>query len=152
MIATEVKLSGDLFSGLDRLEKHVQEKVLLSGVAAMAKVPYDIARSHIHDVEGLLKSAIYRVYSPEQSSETKKTYRISWNRSKAPHGHLVEFGHMQPYRVIKLKNGEWITLKDQPLPFPKQVPAFPFIRPAYQRINEAIEAGKARMAERMAEL
>ena len=127
MIGVETKLTGDLTGSLDKFAKDVREKVLFSGVAAMAQVIYDEARAQVPVKSGLLKDSIYRVYSPEKSNEESKMYRISWNKKKAPHGHLIEFGTSRS-------------------------PAFPFMRPAFDHVREAIEAGKARMAERVKEL
>lgn len=118
----ETRLTGNL--DLARFEKQVQEKVLFSGVAAMAQVLYDEARTRVPVKTGLLQSHIYRAYSPERSSDTSKTYRISWNRRLAPHGHLIEFGT-------------------------SRMAARPFIRPAFDRVEDAIKAGQRRMAERM---
>jgi HK97 gp10 family phage protein len=102
--------------------------VLFSGVAAMAKVTYDEVRLNTEKNKktGLLQSAIYRVYSPEKSTDDQKTYRVSWNKKKAPHGHLIEFGT-------------------------SRAPAFPFVRPAFDHIQAAIDAGRARMAQRLAD-
>ena len=127
MIGIESKLTGDVSHGLDKLAEKVQEKVLFSGVAAMAKVIYEAVLPNVPVKSGLLKSAIYRVYSPERSTGQRKTYRVSWNKKKAPHGHLVEFGT-------------------------SRAPARPFLRPAFDRINEAIQQGKEAMAEKMSEV
>ena len=124
MIDIESKLTGDVSHGLDKLAEKIQEKVLFSGVAAMAKVIYEAVLPNVPVKSGLLKSAIYRVYSPERSTGQRKTYRVSWNKKKAPHGHLVEFGT-------------------------SRAPAHPFIRPAFDRVNEAIREGKAIMAQEM---
>lgn len=126
MITVESNLES-LGASLDAFEKSVNEQVVFSGVAAMAKVMYDDALLNVPVKSGLLKSAIYRAYSPERSNSTKKTYRISWNKSKAPHGHLVEFG----------------TSRAAP---------HPFLRPAFDKVNQAIEAGKERMAQRLDEI
>lgn len=109
--------------------QQVQQEVALEGVASMAKVVYDEARLNAerNKKSGLLQSAIYRAYSPEKSGDNLKTYRISWNKRKAPHGHLIEFG----------------TAKS---------PAYPFLRPSLSKVPAAIEAGKARMAAKLAEL
>ncbi len=125
----DVKLGGDLEGDLSRFEQDVKDKVLFSGVAAMAQVIYDEARINAerHKKTGLLQSAIYRVYSPEKSGDAVKTYRVSWNKKKAPHGHLIEFGTSRS-------------------------PAYPFIRPSFDRINDAIKAGQERMTERMGEV
>jgi HK97 gp10 family phage protein len=75
---------------------------------------------------GNLKKSIYRAYSPEKSTQTSKTYRISWNHSDAPYGYMVEFGT-------------------------SSAPANPFLRPAFSKVQSAIAAGKARMAQKLAE-
>jgi HK97 gp10 family phage protein len=128
-MAVTTRLLGDLEGALNKLETRVRESVLISGAAAAAKVFYDEARSNAerNKKTGKLHDAIYRVYAEDKSSDTTKVYQISWNRSKAPHGHLIEFGT-------------------------SRAPAYPFIRPAFDRANDAIEAGKRRMAERMKEL
>lgn len=123
----KTKLTGDLAGALDKFTKNVQEKVLFAGVAAMAKVMYDEAKLQVPVQSGTLKESIYRVYSPEKSTDATKLYRISWNKKTAPHGHLIEFGT-------------------------SRAPAHPFIRPAFDRVQEAINVGKARMAEKIAEL
>jgi HK97 gp10 family phage protein len=148
MVDIESNLSGDLSGALDKFEKSIQEKVLFSGIAAMAKVIYDEVKLNAPESEkehwfhgtsfkktgqkylfqpGTLKSSIYRVYSPEKSSDTKKTYKVSWNHTKAPYGFMVEFGT-------------------------SRAPAHPFLRPAFDRVNDAIEAGKARMSEKIHEI
>lgn len=129
MIGVNTKLSGDLSGSLDKFAKDVREKVLFSGVAAMASVIYEAARTNAqaNKKTGLLQDSIYRVYSPEKSNDESKMYRISWNKKKAPHGHLLEYGT-------------------------SRAPAYPFMRPAFDRVNEAIAAGKARMAESMGAL
>ena len=129
MIGVNTKLSGDLSGSLDKFAKDVREKVLFSGVAAMASVIYEAARTNAqaNKKTGLLQDSIYRVYSPEKSGDESKLYRISWNKKAAPHGHLIEFGT-------------------------SRAPAYPFMRPAFDRVDEAIKAGKARMAESMGAL
>lgn len=148
MIGVNTQLTGDISGALDKFAKDIREQVLFSGVAAMAKVIYDEARAKapvsteghwFHGTSfkingtkywfepGSLKAAIYRVYSPEKSNDESKLYRISWNEKKAPYGFMVEFGT-------------------------SRAPAHPFMRPAFDRVNDAIQAGKARMAERIKEL
>lgn len=129
MIKTELRFNGDLNAALSRFAVAVQEKVVIAGTAAAARVLYDEARQQAEKTKktGMLQSSIYLVYSKEKSSATRKTYRISWNKRKAPHGHLIEFGTAR-------------------------APAHPFLRPAFDRVAEAIEKGKERMAERMREV
>jgi HK97 gp10 family phage protein len=128
MLKINTKLSGDLSADLEKFEKKVKESVLFSGVAAMAKAQYDEVRLNAekNKKSGTLYSAVYRVYSPEKSTDDQKTYRISWNKKKAPHGHLIEFGT-------------------------SRAPAYPFVRPAFDNIKAAIDAGKASMKQRLAD-
>ena len=148
MIGVNTKLSGDLYGSLDKFAKDVREKVLFSGVAAMAQVIYDEARAQVpvsteghwfHGTSfkkngtkywfepGTLKGAIYRVYSPEKSSDESKLYRVSWNHTKAPYGYMVEFGT-------------------------SRAPAHPFMRPASDKMGSAIAAGMERMKAKIGEI
>lgn len=156
MIGIETKLIGDLAANLDRFEAQIKESVLMSGVAAMALEVYNEVKLN---TSGLMSSssygplpkssphatyfygqnekyllparalynAIYRVYSKEQSSDTVKTYKVSVNKKKAPHWAMVEYGTSHSA-------------------------AHPYIRPAFDKINLAIEAGMVRMHERIGNL
>ena len=64
---------------------------------------------------GLLASAIYQVFSTDNSDEQKATYHVSWNKKTAPHGYLVEHGS-------------------------SRAPKHPFLRPAYDAVKGAAEA------------
>lgn len=126
----------------------IKDEVAIEGAAGMALVIYEDARSRVpvstkahyfygrnskktgvrYLIQpGTLKAAIYRVFSPERSTPTHKLYRISWNHTKAPHGAMVEFGT-------------------------SRAPAHPFMRPAVARMGDAIVAGNARMAVKLAEI
>lgn len=141
----ESKLTGDLEASLSKFEAKIQGDVLISGAAGMAKVLYDEARdlcpvsedahyfygknskksgTRYYFTPGTLKASIYRTYSSELSTTAKKTYRVAWNHQKAPYGFMVEFGT-------------------------SRAPAHPFLRPAFDRMNEAIKAGMARMKVRI---
>lgn len=126
-----IKLGGDLERDLSAFEKTVKESVLMSGVAAMARVVYDEVELNASPPRmgrktGNLGDSIYRVFSPEKSTGEVKTYNVSWNKKKAPHGHLLEFGT-------------------------SKMAARPFVRPAFARVEDAIKAGKERMRERLGE-
>lgn len=126
----------------------IKAEVAIEGAAGMAFVIYEDARSRVRVSSaphyfygsqfkktgvkyliqpGTLKAAIYRVFSPERSSNTFKLYKISWNHTKAPHGAMVEFGT-------------------------SRAPAHPFMRPAVARMGDAIAAGNSRMALKLAEI
>jgi len=138
MIDIETKLTGDITSALDRYEQRIKQQVLLSGVAAMARVMYDEVKLNASGarksgpgsppgrVTGNLAKSIYRAYIPERSTDAVKTYVVTWRKGPAagdgaPHGFLIEFGTSRS-------------------------PAFPFVRPAIARMNAALEAGKRRMS------
>jgi HK97 gp10 family phage protein len=135
---------------------------------AAAQVLYDEVKrniAHIPQKTGNLARAIYQVFSRDNSAEGKATYQISWNTKKAPHGHLVEFGHIQRYVTYMGRNGQFYTavrpgmkgkvkkpgrkapqsVKDAyyvPLATPKQIAAKPFVRPATSKYPEAQAAAQ----------
>lgn len=131
MIKVSTKLSGNLQASLGTFSKRVSDDVIFSGAAAMARVIYDEVKRNVAPPRmgiktGNLSSSIYRVYSPERSPNGVKAYKVSWNKRTAPHGHLLEFGT-------------------------SRAPAKPFIRPAFDRVDEAIKAGNERMRQRLLE-
>ena len=107
----------------------IKTEVAIEGAAGMAAVIYDEVKLNAEKNKrsGTLYNAIYRVYSPEKSTDTSKLYRVSWNKRRAPHGHLLEFGT-------------------------SRAPAHPFLRPALSKLNEAIAAGQARMTKKLTEI
>lgn len=70
---------------------------------------------------GNLAKSIYQVFSADNSGQGRAQYHISWNQRKAPHGHLVEHGHVQRYVTYIDKRGQWKTavrpeMKGKPKP------------------------------------
>jgi len=154
MAFVEAKFDGNLDADLTAYEQYIQDKVMFAGAAAMAGVIYQEVQTNVQKLghkTGKLQQAVFRAYSFKSSSTTKKTYRVGWRYQDAPHAKFIEFGYWQRYQVVKLPDGDWITLKDQKLASPKWIPAKPFLRPAFGHIQQAITAGKARMAERLSE-
>lgn len=114
---------------------------------AGAQVIYDRVRlnaSRIGGETGSLSRSIYQVYSKMQSNPYRNAmYHISWNRKKAPHGHLIEYGHVRPYHfILNHKTGEWVTIKRQKLTLPVVVPPRSFLRTAISSYPTAIAAAK----------
>jgi len=139
MINIETKLSGDVLEGIDKFEAKLKDSVIFSGAAAMARVIYDEVLLNTSGLRqtgapggppgvktGTLHNAVYRVYSSDNSSDGVKTYHVSVNKAKARHWWLIEFGSSRH-------------------------PAHPYIRPAYDHIDQAFKAGMDRMRERIAE-
>jgi len=141
---------------ISELEEDIQAAVRPAAQAG-AQVFYDAVVRNVNALgkkSGNLAGAIYQAYSEENSGPGKATYHISWNASKAPHGGLVEYGHIQRYAVNLAKDGKWYTLvkpsmRGKPKPKrnasqaekdayyilraggPRQIAAQPFIRPAF---------------------
>jgi HK97 gp10 family phage protein len=128
MLNVKSRVTGDLEAGLKQLEQDVREKVCIAGAAAMARVLYGYAEQYaaVHHKTGALESAVRRRFVEQRSSDNKKTYWVSWSPKVAPHGHFLEYGT-------------------------SRAPAYPFISPAFNHMPEAIQAGKTRMKERIAE-
>lgn len=97
---------------LDELGDRVDE-VTRPAAQAAAQVIYDEVKRNVAAMgrkSGNLYNSIYQVYSEDRSGPRSATYHISWNHRKAPHGHLLEFGHIQRYAVHLGKDGKWYTL------------------------------------------
>jgi Flp pilus assembly protein TadG len=132
---------------------------------AAAQVLYDEVKRNVAAIPaktGKLGQSIYQVYSQANSGEGRATYHVSWNVRKAPHGHLVEFGHIQRYATYIGRDGNFYTAvraeargkrrpprgasqaaKDAyyvPLPAPRQVPAKSFVRKAQVKFPQAEQA------------
>lgn len=103
---------------------------------------------------GLLRDAIYLAYSQNRSAPQigQATYSVTWNSTKAPHGHLLEFGHWGTNMLVKGNRGKWVPTNAKLLK-PVWVSAKPFLRPAYDAMGQtAIAAGLNRGRERMNEI
>ena len=120
---------------------------------AAAQVLYDEVKRNVSRIKrktGNLDRGIYQAFSRDNSAKGRSVYHVSWNAKKAPHGHLVEFGHLQRFEVTHdPKTGRFITHRDRRLAQPIQIPAKPFIRPALSKAQAAIEAAKAEFVMRM---
>lgn len=120
------------------------EEAARPAAQAGAQVLYDEVRKNvaaIKPVTGNLARSIYQAYSQNNSGQGVATYHVSWNAKKAPHGHLVEYGHLQRYKIsYDPQTRRFTTHKDQPLATPRQVGARPFLRPAAAKAPLAQQA------------
>lgn len=159
------------------------EAAVRPAAQAAAEVFYQAVLKNVDaigSVTGNLRSSIYQAFSEENSKATaagysQATYHISWNAKKAPHAHLIEYGHLVRYEYYKDDQGRirpmpkpenvgktppWIARgSKRPRPGeaaqwyqpraggPVQVAAKPFVRPAYYRQGEAIDAATAKLLE-----
>jgi hypothetical protein len=130
-------------------------KAVRPAAQAAAEVLYRAVLTNVDAIgrkTGNLRASIYQAFSEDKSKAvgdgySRAVYHVSWNAKKAPHGHLVEYGHIQKFKVYLGKDGRWYTNKKAPLATPKQVAARPFIRPAFNRQDEAVAAAKAKIYE-----
>lgn len=168
-----VSLSG-LGEALWQLEEDINACIRPAAQAG-AQVLYDAVKSNVARIKkdtGRLDDSIYQVYSKIKSTPTNAVYEVSYNPSKAPHGHLVEYGHIQRYVIVKYDNGNLgpmvrPEMRGKPAPkksasqsekdayyvlrkTPVQVAAQPFMRPAMTKFNEAMDAVKDRLLEELA--
>ncbi len=151
MISGDVDVAGVL-SGLSRLADEQIVSVARSMGVAGGQVMRDEAKLLAPVEDGVLRDSLYLAFKDGKSSQAHVVYSVTWNARKAPHGHLLEFGHWQPYTVVKI-NGQFVTLKDKPLASPKWVPAHPFLRPAFSSASgRALKAMAQRGRERLQEL
>lgn len=165
-------LTADL-SGLNALLDDLgtaAEAAARPAAQAASQVLYDEVRANVAKIgkkTGNLERSIYQAYSQDNSGAGRATYHVSWNAVKAPHGTLVEYGHLQRYRYYQTPDGKVRPMvrpgmqnKPRPgrrasqavkdayyvtLPTPRQVAARPFLRPAASKFTQAIEAAKAEL-------
>lgn len=143
----------DLF--LDDLGETTEEAARPAAQAG-AQVLYDEVKKNVGQLgkkTGNLDRSIYQAFSRDNSTAGRAVYHVSWNARKAPHGHLVEWGHLQRYEIsFDPETRRFTTHKDRPLKGgPKQIAAAPFIRPAMSKFDAAMEAAKAELLRRIDE-
>jgi len=148
MTGFALKLNTDeLLAGIDA-DAAAVEAATRPAAQAGAQVLYEAVQRNVAGIRrhsGNLARSIYQAYSKNNSGQGHATYHISWNAKKAPHGHLVEFGHLMRYEVTyDPQTRRFTTHKDRPLPAPKQVAARPFVRPAISAMPQAQDAMRDR--------
>jgi len=155
---------GDLAASLDSLEERLVSEIVRPIARAGALVFYEEARrlvpvyqgapikrrNGVQTRPGQLRDAIYHVYADRLSSDRRAVYQVSWNAKKAPHGHLVEYGHWRMNKLVKTPTG-WAATTER-LATPVRVPAVAFMRRSGDRAEAAIEAMRKRAAEKIAEV
>jgi len=129
MIEIDTKFTNTLDDEFRMFEESVRDEVLLAGVAKMAAVVYEEVKANAsrHVLTGTLLAAVYRAYSPEKSKQGVQVYNVSVNKSDAPHWHFLELGTSRQA-------------------------AQPFIRPATDKLQDAVNAGEKRMSQKLKEV
>jgi hypothetical protein len=153
---------------------------------AGAQVLYDQVRANVQRLPrrtGKLLRSIYQKYLEDEAAPGRSSYRISWRKkrdsgeslgssSSAPHGWLVEFGHLQRYEIGRDARGRYFALvrpemKGKPKPDrkasqavkdayyvprkggPLQIPGKAFLRSAWSRAPQAQAAMEKRFFEEL---
>lgn len=113
----------------DKIGQGIETQVRPSAQAG-AQILYDEVKTNVRKlgrVTGNLERSIYQVYSKDQSINGRAEYHISYNASKAPHGHLLEDGTKTEFGTTRS-------------------PAYPFMRPAFDsKQADALLAAQKRM-------
>lgn len=139
--------------GMDELVADA-EAAARPAAQAGAQVLYEAVLRNVNGIKrhtGNLARSIYQAYSRDNSGTGRATYHVSWNAKKAPHGHLVEWGHLQRYEITyDPQTRRFVTHKDRPLPTPKLVAARPFVRPAMAQMPQAEAAMRERWLAELA--
>ncbi len=158
---------------IDALATHVEEAARPAAQAA-AQVLYDEVKRNVQALRknsGNLDRSIYQVFSKDNSRQGLATYHVSWNARIAPHGHLVEHGHLQRYEYYQddvgrvrprvrpemqgkprpgrrasqaAKDAYYVTL-----PTPIQIPGKAFVRRAQNKFDAAYRAAEAELLRRV---
>lgn len=156
--------ASELYAGFDKLTAAKEPIARAMGVA-MGQAVRDEAKVRVPVgthfggalTPGLLRDAIYLAYDARRNVLNESVYRyvVSWNSSKAPHGHLIEFGHWMPYIYATDKSGHYWTpqpLKEQPNG-PFWVAAEPFLGPAFDsKLPSLMNLGTAAARQQFSEL
>jgi hypothetical protein len=130
------------------------QKALRPAAQAGSQVLYDQVELNVAGIKkktGNLAQSIYQVYSKRDSTPDRPMYEISWNPRKAPHGYLVENGHIQRFKVYQGKDGNWYINKKAPLAAPRRVAANPFVAPAAAQMPRALQTAEDEFFRRVGE-
>jgi len=157
MVESTIKFDfEESFRRLDGLAALAKQHLPRSMAVAAGTVFRDEAKARAPlGPTGNLREAIYLAFSEDRSIPEAgyAVYSVTWNKSKAPHGHLVEFGHWQTHATYQGSDGQWYSDPKRPLANPKWVPAYPFLRPAYDAMAQiALRAAMERGEERLGEI
>lgn len=109
MTAMSMGLDLAAFRAIVESDRKAVNEASRPAAQAGAQVLYDSVLQNVRGLgrkTGKLAAAIYQAYSPENSRNGKHQYNVSWNAGKAPHGHLVEFGYLQRYRMYQGNDGQ----------------------------------------------
>jgi HK97 gp10 family phage protein len=159
--AFELKVTGDMTSGLDKLLGPQGEEMLRAGGFAGAAVFRDEAIVRVPVDEGVIKrNIIVKRIEEKSDGATLQTYYVTVRKGKmnvegdAFYWRWVEYGHS----FVRRKKTKSVTWKAHRAAMKLEygsssAPAKPFMRPAYDtKQKEALQAMAAAMAAKYKEL
>jgi hypothetical protein len=153
------------------------EAAVRPAAQAGAQVLYEEVRKNVQRIgkkTGNLLNSIYQAFSASNSGPGKAAYHIGWRTSgagvRAPHGHLLEYDHIQRYAAYIGKDGKWYTavrpsMRGRPKPSrrasqsvkdayyvprkggPVQIAGKRFVRNAASKFPQALDAAEAKLLE-----
>jgi HK97 gp10 family phage protein len=146
-----ITVTSNAGAALRQFADEIRQKALRSAAHAGAEVMYAEMRLRVPVDEGTLYGSIYQWHDENRSGFNRQVYVVGPNKKKAPHWHLLEYGHWRVNVVIR-DGSRWIATKER-LPQPKWVPAVPYARPTFDsKAAVAVEAMKLRLAARIEEI
>lgn len=126
------------------IKRELQDHALRSASRAGALVFYNEMKIRVPVKTGTLRDSIYHWHDDEAAKRGAERYVVGPNKRKAPHWHLVEYGHWRVNTIVMI-NGKAVATKER-LATPVWVPASPYIRPTYDAtVGEAINAARGRL-------
>ena len=138
-------------AGLESLALSLRGDALAKIAYSGIRIMYDQMRLRAPVNSGSLLNSIYHWHDDKRSSSFRQIYMAGPNKAKAPHWHLVEYGHELVNVVYKDSSGALIPTHRR-RSAPKFVRAHPFIRPTYfGNIDAAQRAMLARAKTVLAE-
>lgn len=170
MANTGMKLdASEWTAALEKLGGPLRVSLARSMAVAGGKVLRDEAKQQAPVESGKLREAIYLAFKDGMSTDAQVVYSVTWSPKKAPHGHLIEFGHWRYNKIIngypqkslingkKRGNGPQDHGGPGALQTPIWTPAKPFLRPAYDVAKDharkaMIDRGRERLPELLAEI
>lgn len=142
MISVQIEGLAELRSKFSELTDKKQRGVLRTAIRAGGNVVVRAARSKVRSKTGNLRRAIKTSVTVEQGASAEVD--IGWDPRIAPHGHLVELGHLQ--KVGKRGSQGQRTIG--------HVAARPFLRPALteneKKVVETIAVNMRKHIEKVA--
>jgi HK97 gp10 family phage protein len=149
---TTASMRTSLTDALRQFGEAAQGEPLRRAAGAGAKVLYDEMRVRVPVAEGTLQESIYRYWVKRPDNAERQTYYIGPNKKKAPHWHLIEYGHFRVNVVYRDASGDLIPTKRR-LPAPVWVPPQPYIRPSFDAaVGEALDAMRAEFGRALQEV